>query len=210
MTELHPALYDIKAGVASSITKRYRTYVTLDDVGQECLLWALGRNEQFSQWLNEPDAELRSINEKRIAWQMRRVAERYARKEKAAKSGYQTGDEAFYDTATIAQLLPFVVSSIINDVALEAAQVIVNDGQPRKPSAPAEGGNLLNTLMDIKRAYEKLSDEERQILLMRYYQDCTLQQIAEYEECAISTADRRCTSALRKLVSILGGESPWN
>jgi hypothetical protein len=49
---------------------------------------------------------------------MRRVAERYARKEKAIKSGYQIADEAYYESTTIAQLLPFVIASVIDGTVL--------------------------------------------------------------------------------------------
>lgn len=207
---MHPALYDIKDSVASVIAKRFRGWVELNDVAQECVLWAITRNSQFTEWLNEPDAEMRVINEKRIGYQMRRAAERYARKEKAAKSGYQTGDETFYETTTVAQLLPFVITAVVTGTVLEQAQEMVNDGQPRKKSVPSEGGNLLAILLDIKKAYLKLEADDAKILELRYYENFTLQQIGQYLECAVSSADRRCTSALRKLVNILGGESPWS
>lgn len=210
MTELHPALYDITDSVSAIIARRFRAWVELSDVKQECFMWAVGRNQQFTEWLNEPDSESRVINEKRIAYQMRRVAERYARKEKAAKSGYQTGDETFYETTTVAQLLPFVITAVVTGTVLEQAQEMVNDGQPKKKSVPSEGGNLLAILIDIKRAYLKLEAEDAKVLELRYYENFTLQQIGQYLECAVSSADRRCTSALRKLVNILGGESPWS
>ncbi len=72
---------------------------------------------------------------------MRRVAERYARKEKAAKAGYHITDEAYYESATVAQLLPFVIASIIDGTVLEQAQEMIRDGQPKGSSSPAEGGN---------------------------------------------------------------------
>jgi RNA polymerase sigma factor (sigma-70 family) len=159
--------------------------------------------------LNEQDPAQLAINEKRVGFQMRRHCERYARKEKAAKSGYQTGDESFFDTVTVAQLLPYVITSVVTEAALEQAQTIINDGSPRKPPAPAEGGNMLAILIDTKKAYEKLDPEEQEILRMRYLDDLTLQQIGQYFECATSSADRRCNSALRKMVNLLGGETPW-
>ena len=209
MSELHKSIYDIAPSVASAIARRFRGYVERDDVLQECLAWALTRGKQFDEMLNEPNPVQRVINEKRIAWQMKRTAERYARKEKAAKSGYRTGDEAFYDTTIIAQLIPFVIASIVNGTVLEQAQEMINDGTPRKQSTPAEGGNLLAILIDIKKQYLKLEQEDKTILQMRYHDSFTLQQIGQYLECATSTADRRCTSALRRLQNKLGGETPW-
>ena len=209
MTELHPTLLEIAPGVAHSVYRRFRGYVEKEDVLQECYTWATSRSDGFQDQLNEENTIKRIANERRIAWQMKRHAERYARKEKAAKSGYRIGDEAFYDTSTLAQLLPFVIASIIDNTALEQAQNMINDGQPKKQSAPAEGGNLLATLIDIKKAYLKLEQEDQTILRMRYHEAATLHQLAQYLECAVSSADRRATSSMRKLQQALGGESPW-
>ena len=93
--------------------------------------------------------------------------------------------------------------------AYEQAQELINDGQPRKQSTPAEGGNLLAILIDVKRSYLKLEEEDKILLRMRYYDNNTLQEISQYLEVAVSTADRRCTSALRRLQDNLGGVSPW-
>ncbi len=69
--------------------------------------------------------------------------------------------------------------------------------------------NLLATLIDIKRCYMKLGIEDQTLLRLRHFDNYTLQQIAGQLECAVSTADRRCNNALRKLINLLGGQSPW-
>lgn len=207
--QLNPALNDIVPSVVTAIHRRYRAYVERADLLQESWVYVLSRAEQFNELLDIDNEIQRKWNEKKIAWQIRRTLERYCRKEKASKSGYQIADEAYYDTITIAQLLPFVIKSFILDSALEQSQVLLNDGQPKKPSAPAEGGNLLATLVDIKKAYEKLTKDDQEILRLRYYDNLTLQHIGEYLEVAVSTADRRCTQALRRLQNNIGGETPW-
>lgn len=207
---LHRSVYEIADSVSYVIIRRYKAWVERDDVKQECYLWGISRGQQLTDWLSEPDEEQRLINEKRIAYQMRRHCERYARKQKADKTGYQTGDESFYETSIIAQLLPHVITSVINDTALEQAQTFVNDDAPRKSPAPAEGGTMLAILIDIKRGYEKLELEDQEILRMRYVDDLTLQQIGQYFEVATSTAERRCNNALRKIQNLMGGDSPWN
>ena len=148
-------------------------------------------------------------NQSRIAWQMKRAVERYARKEKANKSGYQINDEVYYQTFTLGQLLPFVISSIIDGTVLEQMQEMINDGQPRGSSSPSEGGNLLASLIDIKKCYLKLDQKDQELLRMRHYDNATLQQIAAFLECAVSTADRRVSNSLRRLQDELGGETPW-
>jgi len=207
---LHPSLDDIIPSVVLTIYRRYRQWVEKPDLTQEAWAFTLSRAEQFNETLTNESDTKQKWNEKKVAWQIRRNLERYARKEKAAKSGYKINDEAYYDTVTIAQLLPFVIKAVILDTSLEQSQVMVNDGTPKKPSAPAEGGNLLAMLVDIKKGYEKLEKEEQEILRLRYYDNVTLQHIAEYLECATSTADRRVTNALRALQNNLGGDTLWN
>lgn len=209
MTELHPDFYELIPPVSQSIYRRFRQWVERDDISQELYAWALSRAEHYAELLNEENKLQKTINEKRISWQMRRHAERYARKEKAKKSGYQIGDESFYDTLVLAQLLPFVISSVIDGTVLEQAQEMINDGQPRGQSAPAEGGNLLAILIDIKKAYLKLELEDKDILIQRYHNNLTLQEMAQYLGCAVSTADRRVNSSMRRLQNLLGGASPW-
>ena len=209
MTEPHPILNDIVPSVVTIVHRRYRKYVDRDDLTQEAYAWLMTRASYFNGLLNEENEAVRLANQRRIGWQMKRAIERYARKEKATRSGYQTNDESFYDVITIAQLLPYVIASVVNDTAIEQAQNLVNDGTPRKPSAPSEGGNLLATLIDIKKAYELLDEDEQKILRLRYHENYTLQQLSEVLECAISTADRRCGNALRKLLNFMGGESPY-
>lgn len=207
--ELHPTIVDLIPAVAGPIARKFKGWVDRDDVKQELYLWALNRQDQYFNQLNEENKERREHNERRVAFQMRRAAERYARKEKARKVGYQTTDETFYDTATIAQLMPHIITSVIEGTVLEQAQELINDGQPRKQSTPAEGGNLLAILIDVKKSYLKLEEDDKVLLRMRYYDNNTLQEIAQFLECAVSTADRRCTSALRRLQDLLGGDTPW-
>jgi len=207
--ELHPTVKDLVSAVAGSIARKFKGWVERDDLKQELYLWFIGRQDQYTDQLNEENKEKREHNERRLAYQMRRIAEKYARREKARKAGYHITDEVFYDTATIARLMPSILQSVIEGTVLEQAQDLINDGQPRKQPAPSEGGNLLAILIDVKKSYLKLEEEDKTILRMRYYDNNTLQEISQYLEVAVSTADRRCTSALRRLQDKLGGDTPW-
>jgi len=209
VSELHPVIYDLVPSVANTIYRRYKTHVEKDDIKQELMARAMTRAADHTEDLMEPIEERRRHNEQRIAWQMKRAGERYARKEKAAKSGYQTNDEAYYEITKLGMLLPFVIASIIDGTVLEQAQEMINDGQPKGSSSPSEGGNLLANLIDIKRGFLKLDVDDQTLLRMRHHESFTLQQIAQVLECAISTADRRCAQSLRRLQDNLGGVSPW-
>jgi hypothetical protein len=209
VTELHLSIYDIVPSVANAVYKRFEKWTERADIKQECLLWAMTRADWINEQLSEPNTEQRRHNEQRLAWQMMRVAERYARKEKATKSGYQLGDEAYYETATLGQLLPFVIASVLDGTVLEQAQEMIRDGQPKGSSSPAEGGNLLAMLLDIKKGFVSLSAEDQKVLTLRYHENFTLEQIAQVLECGKSSADRRCNHALRELNNKLGGASPY-
>jgi DNA-directed RNA polymerase specialized sigma24 family protein len=209
VSELNPAVYDIVPSIARVVHNQYNKYVERDDIKQECIQWALSRVQYINEQLEVEDTTERRHNEQKIAWQMKRVAERYARKEKAVKSGYQLADEAYYQTGMLAQLLPFVIASVLDGTVLEQAQEMIRDGQPKGSSSPAEGGNLLAMLIDIKKCYEELEQEDKHILMLRYHENLKLEEIGVILECHHSTADRRCDRALRELSSKLGGLSPF-
>ena len=210
MTGIDPVIYDIAPGVTRAIHNRYKAYVEREDILQECLSWALSRNKWITEQLLEAtDADKRKHAESRIAWQMRRAAERYSRREKATKSGYQITDEAYYQGYTLGQLLPFVIASVVDNTVLEQIQDMIQDGLPRGSSSPSEGGNLLANLIDIKIGYTKLEAEDKILLRVRYLDNFTLQQIANHYQCSVSTADRRIDGAMRRLQDLLGGVSPF-
>ena len=209
VTELHPIVYELAPSVAYAIHRRYKHWVEKDDIAQECIAWGITRNNYITEQMSVEDAKQLEYNQKRIAYQMRRAAERYVRKEKANKSGYQLMDEAYYETLMLGQLLPFVIASVIDGTVLEQAQEMIRDGQPRGSSSPAEGGNLLASLIDIKKAFLELDPEDQVLLRLRHHENATLQEIAAHLECAVSTADRRCTNALRRLQEKLGGDTPF-
>jgi len=210
VTGVDPVIFDIAPGVARAIHNRYKAYVERDDVMQECLSWALTRHSWIAEQLLEADdPDKRKHAESRIAWQMRRAAERYSRREKATKSGYQITDEAYYQGYTLGQLLPYVIASVVDGTVLEQIQDMIQDGQPRGSSSPSEGGNLLANLIDIKIGYNKLEAEDKILLRIRYLDSFTLQQIANHYQCSVSTADRRIDGAMRRLQDLLGGVSPF-
>jgi RNA polymerase sigma factor (sigma-70 family) len=209
VSELHPIIYELAPSVAYAVHRRYKHWVEREDITQECIAWGVTRNAYITEQMSVEDPKQLEHNQSRIAWQMKRAVERYARKEKANKSGYQINDEVYYQTFTLGQLLPFVIASVIDGTVLEQVQEMINDGQPRGSSSPAEGGNLLISLIDIKKCFLKLDQQDQAVLRMRHYENATLQQIAQFLECAVSTADRRCTNSLRRLQEELGGETPF-
>ena len=204
-------IFAMAGSVSTAVHNRYKKFVDKADLRQECLAWGYRREDVIRERVFDPalNAEEREIARKRIAWQMLRVAQKYARKEKAAQSGYDVTDEAYYERVIIGQLLPFVITSIIEGTTLELTQDMIVDGMPKGTAMPSEGGKLLVSLLDIKKAYLLLDAEDKNVLMHRYYNHLTLEQLGQVLECSKSTADRRTDAALRELQDRIGGESPY-
>jgi DNA-directed RNA polymerase specialized sigma24 family protein len=144
---------------------------------------------------------------RRLMARFRRHIEKYSRKEKSAKLGYSTGDEFFYDTITLASLLPVALQFESQGAVLIDR---VDDGTPRKPPVPSEGGNVLAMVIDIRSAFELLDEEQQLILTSRYgASPMILSDIATEMGYSDSTVDRKIQKALRKMIDHLGGPTPW-
>ena len=206
---LHPAIPDLIKGAAHSIARRYRHYTTAADLSQDLYVFAISRatqlNEELTAAENNSKEEYKWVQRK-VAARLRRAAERSARKEKASRSGYLAADEYFYDTTQVAQLLPAALQ-FETDGALLVDHI---EEGPKAPKAPAEGGNLLAMVIDIRSAYDQLELDDQQLLEQRYgASPMLLKDMAEAWKISDSQIDRRIQSALRRLIDNLGGESPY-
>lgn len=206
---LHPAIPDLIKGAAHSIARRYRHYTTAADLSQDLYVFVLSRASQLNDELTAAEGSTKEEYkwvQRKIAARLRRAAERSARKEKASRSGYLAADEYFYDTTQIAQLLPAALQFDVEGALLVEH---IEEG-PRAPKAPAEGGNLLAMVIDIRKAYDQLELDDQQLLEQRYgTTPMILKDMAEAWKISDSQVDRRIQSALRRLIDNLGGESPY-
>lgn len=90
-------LLDYRKGVAAaagSAAARYRRWVTREDVEQE--LWT---------YLLDHDDDLRGLEPAKLGRRLRGAADRYCRKEKAQRSGYDTADEYFYSVDQLERII---------------------------------------------------------------------------------------------------------
>jgi RNA polymerase sigma factor (sigma-70 family) len=194
---------------ALTIYRRFIGYVEYKDLIQELNIYVLQRPK-----LEEDLDESYTISKDETKWvarkimaRFRRHIEKYSRKEKAAKVGYSTGDEFFYNTVTIASILPVALQFDVQGATLIDK---VDDGQPRKSPAPNEGGNLMAMAIDVKSAVELLDKDEQYIIDLRYgASPMTLSDIAKELGLSDSTVDRRVQRILRKIIDHLGGPTPW-
>ena len=209
MSRAEEHVQDLVRASAYAIHRRFSGYVDLEDLVQELQIYVLQR----PQLLTDLEAAY-TVSKDETKWvarklmaRFRRHIEKISRREKAAKLGYQMGDEFFYDTALIATLLPVALQFETQGAVLVNQ---VDDGTPRKPPVPSEGGNVLGMVIDVRAAYELITDDEQLLLEQRYGKDpLILSDIAVAWNVSDSTIDRRIQVALRKLIDNLGGPSPW-
>lgn len=194
---------EIATTVAHKVHKKYHTYFDVSDVVQELSIWMIKREDKVVEWLDHPlDSDEYKSGVKQLAKTLTRHADRYCRRVKAQKLGYELRDEQFYPPATVAELLPHVWKD-----ALETHEA----GRPRVSGGgnPAEGGNYIVQLFDVRFALLKLPEKDREVLRLKFYDQLNYKELSEVLNVTDSTAHRRVDSAISKLINLLGGPNPY-
>jgi hypothetical protein len=187
---------------AEVIATRFHSYVEFEDVRQEAYEWVVRRGPEEIHKILEPDD-----GEHTLTLQIRRHCERYARRERARQIGYLPGDEYFYSPTMIKDLLPFVLAD--NWQAEPPAKEADERVSGRRD--PAEGGNWQATLADVAQAFKRLPQADRKVLADRFKRDLKLREIGlDHGDKDAAWVHRQIESAIKRLVTNLGGESPWN
>jgi len=193
----------VASQVARIVHRKYHTYFDVSDVKQECLVWVLRREKKVREWLDpDQDAEAYKGGVKQLGKTLSRHADRYCRKRKAQSLGYSLEDEAYYSPITLSELLPFVWSDVVETHKIDGERVSGSGN-------PAEGGNYVIQLFDIRRAMAKLDEMDRDVLQLKFEHQLTFAQIAEELQVSDTTAHRKVDGALRRLNNHLGGQSPF-
>lgn len=165
---------------AGGVHRRYRTWTEPEDLRQEMWAWA------YAQPSTKLD-ELSTGFVKRRLWD---VGLRYARREKAVRSGYDADDEQFYSIGMIRDLLPWIV-----DPELPFLRG-VDDRQTSNARRTAAGPGMEweTVLVDLRKVYSGLSEPDQLVL------------IGQVEFGMSEESDLR--AVLRKIQRRLGGRKP--
>jgi RNA polymerase sigma factor (sigma-70 family) len=194
---------EIARTVARKVHRRYHTYFDVSDVSQELTVWIVKRQDKIIEWLEHPiGSEEYKLGVKKLGKTLTRHADKYCRRAKAQKLGYELRDEQFYDEVTLSELLPFVWADVVSTT--DANKPKVSGG-----GNPAEGGNYVVQLFDIRRCLNKLSEMDRDVLELRYADQLSFSALADELQCSETTAHRKVDGALRRLTNELGGPNPW-
>ena len=190
----------IVTAVASEYHRKF-PMVELEDIRQSLYQWFTEHPNKLKDWeaIGEKDAK------NLIYRSLRNDALDYCQKWKAKSVGYDITDLHYYEPGMIETLLPSVLRG---DYAVTHK---LNLGFTGKPSAPAEGGNLMIMMLEIDSGYWKLGKEDRRIIFLRYAENLDFGEIANYLELGTDSAARmRLKRAIRRLVNKIGGYKPYN
>jgi DNA-directed RNA polymerase specialized sigma24 family protein len=175
--------------------------VELDDIKQSLYQWFVEHPNKLKEWeaIGEKDAK------NLIYRSLRNDALDYCQRWKAKSIGYETSDVFYYDAVMIEALLPSVIRGEIG------VSHKLNLGGPGKPPAPAEGGNMMVMMIEIDKAYSKLSTEDRTVLFYKYAESFDYNTIATEMNLGSEDAARmRHNRAIKKLITRVGGFRPWS
>ena len=195
---------EIATHSARSVHKKYHTYFDVADVKQELLLWCYKRQGKIQEWLDfEVGTEEYQEGVKQLARTLNRLAERYCRKAKAQKLGYELRDEQFYSPESLSVLLPFAYSDVTETRDMTKPRVSGGGGNP------AEGGNYVVQLFDVRIALDKLDRYDYDVLQLKFDDQLSYKEIADAMGVSDTTAHRKVENALRRLTNLLGGANPY-
>ncbi len=190
----------IVVAVASEYHRKYGM-VELEDIKQSLYKWFLEHPNKLNEWESIGEKDAKNL----IYRSLRNDAFDYCLEWKAKSTGYETSDVFFYEADIIEALLPsvlrgeFGVSHKLNLIG------------PTKPPAPAEGGNMMVMMIEIDKAYRKLSTEDRTVLFYRYAESMDYGDVATEMNLGSEDAARmRHNRAVKKLITRIGGFRPWS
>ena len=189
----------IVSHVADEYHKKY-SMVDRDDIRQSLYEWFVSHPRKLTEWEGLGKKSAQNL----LYRSLRNQALDYCQQWKAKSIGYELSDLYFYEPAVVEALLPAVMRGDVTEAP------VLNLGMPGKPSAPAEGGNMMAMMAEIKAAYLKLNTEDRHILYHKYANSLTNAAIAE--ELALPSDDAarmRHNRAIKRLITRLGGFRPF-
>jgi RNA polymerase sigma factor (sigma-70 family) len=187
---------------AREVARQFAGHVSLEDMQQEALLWALSNPRKVKEYLEDEDHKqgsrmLYAGVRNRLRW--------VAVREKAARVGYSPADLAWYSVEQIEkELLPCVFDP---EKWANPPQEGENLGV-RSTADPAHGNGWMAMLADVADAYAKLGQREQRILWLKYREDYKQRDIAAAFEIAESSVSEQLDRSVRKIHQLLGGDRP--
>lgn len=200
-----PVEYAVAASVARKLRSKYHGYVQVEDIQQELYVWLIEHSGTIARWHEEHDNP--KTVEKILARSLRNHGEKFCRREKAEYLGYETDDEFFYSIGMVADLLQLHFDP---DYMIPGS---IQLGQTSSGKPASEGGNLVAMVSDIGRAFNELSEADRDLLEWVYGGNQPVREainfLAHSWGINYRAASERVRRTVGRLREKLGGARPW-
>lgn len=199
LTEARVTAYKDMVRRISAETARKFPMIDRNDIAQECWLWFAEHPNNLKVWEDEID---RKDMDKLVARSLRNTATSYCVKEKARVEGYHVDDIFWYNKDMIKNLLPTVLSPDWRRVQ--------GDLSGSNQKLVSETGDYMAYAIDIRKAYESLTEEEQKLVYLFYAQDLTGEELMEIssERPTARATMMAANHAVGKMVKFLGGYKP--
>lgn len=191
---------------AGRVFRRYRAFITFDDLTQSAYLWVAQHPNRVSRELPKPEETGRQQWRcyMRLVRLFERVLEGVARTEKAAATGYKVEDEVFYEFELIEEML-----WVIWDPEAEFNPPQPDHSMPGE-SDPAEGNNWVVLVEDMRRAWKlaEMDQRTRTALTMRYDGGMSITELSAALELSKEATLREVRKGLGAFARALHGVRP--
>jgi RNA polymerase sigma factor (sigma-70 family) len=199
--ELYDELLPLFCQVANDVRRR-NPLVGREDFVQECFVWALTHPAKLAEYREDEDQK---AGDRKLYGALRNACRDYARRDKAARLGYDPDDEVFYTLLVLKdELLPAVYDEDSWLPSQGAHQESVRSG-----ADPAHGNNWLATLVDVSAALRKVSLYDEGLIQMYYRDSWTQQEMADELGISQPLVSKRLDRAVKHVHEQLGGARPF-
>jgi RNA polymerase sigma factor (sigma-70 family) len=198
---------EFAAVAAAPVHRNFNKFIDFDDLKQSACEFAVKKKSKIIEYLDREDKQERRQGEAALIKMLRRHCDRVARKEKAARLGYQPEDEYFYRPVMVENLIKVWGSGDFDLVGqvFDPAEM----GQKRKIKVASEGNDLLAMMADIDAAMKSLDSRTYGVLYLRLVDEMKLVEIAKEWEISPQRVDQIVQRGIRKIIEYLGGHTPY-
>ncbi len=169
-----------------------------DDVTSQLYLWIVENQVPVKRWREEPGGEAK------LFVTLRREAAKFCAREQQVQVGRPIRQDNFYNVDMLARALPFAFEDVPQTMAAENPVT----GQTFASGSPADFGNAVAIMADIRGALYGLNREIREVLELRFRDGLTLEEIGELAGMSKVGAKKRVDRAIDRLCDALSGERP--
>jgi DNA-directed RNA polymerase specialized sigma24 family protein len=167
-----------------------------DDVTSHLYLWICENPGPVDRWRTEEGGEAK------LYVSLRREAAKFCAKEQQVAVGRPIREDNFYTPELLGRVLPFAFEDSPQTTVAESPVT----GQTFASGTPADFGNAVAILADVRGALYGLAREIREVLELRYRDGLTLEEIGELSGMSKVGAKKRVDRALVRLCDVLSGE----